>query len=128
MVVKTNDPAKAWELLRQPLFLVLHRGPRSPARKLPGGHVRHPRRSGPTCHQAGGQAQRVQSAAGQASAHAIESARRSYAIINASRPYHNDPLVSHDLPKCFPTWAFRAPSTPSPASPTSTCRQAASTS
>ena len=37
----------------------------------------------------------------EAGAHAIESARSagSYAIVLASRPYHNDPLVNHDLPK-----------------------------
>ena len=37
----------------------------------------------------------------EAGAHAIESARGagSYAIVLASRPYHNDPLVNHDLPK-----------------------------
>ena len=37
----------------------------------------------------------------EAGAHATESARSagSYAIVLASRPYHNDPLVNHDLPK-----------------------------
>ena len=37
----------------------------------------------------------------EAGTHAIESARGagSYAIVLASRPYHNDPLVNHDLPK-----------------------------
>lgn len=37
----------------------------------------------------------------EAGAHAIESARSAgtYAIVLASRPYHNDPLVNHDLPK-----------------------------
>ena len=37
----------------------------------------------------------------EAGAHAIESARSagSYAIVLASRPYHNDPLVNHNLPK-----------------------------
>ena len=37
----------------------------------------------------------------EAGTHAIESARSagSYAIVLASRPYHNDPLVNHDLPK-----------------------------
>lgn len=28
-------------------------------------------------------------------------ARKSYAVVLASRPYHNDPLVNHDLPKLF---------------------------
>ena len=37
----------------------------------------------------------------EAGAHAIETARSAgtYAIVLASRPYHNDPLVNHDLPK-----------------------------
>ena len=37
----------------------------------------------------------------EAGAHAIESARSAgtYAIVLASRPYHNDPLVNHNLPK-----------------------------
>lgn len=37
----------------------------------------------------------------EAGAHAIDTARSagSYAIVLASRPYHNDPLVNHNLPK-----------------------------